>query len=292
MIKSMTGYGQGICQFEDYRINVEIKTVNNRYLDTNIKLYKQYQFLEEAVRDAIAKKISRGKLDVLIQFENVKKDDRVVTINEEVARGYFDAMNKMSEIFGIENDISVSKLSHFPDVFTVEKKEQDKEKISSDVLSVLEEAIENLAISRENEGKRLVKFFEEEIDLMSEVVDRIEVRSPVTVEEYRNKLKERIEDILNGVEVDETRLITEVCIFSDKVNITEEITRFRSHLAEIKNLLASNVPVGRKLDFIIQELNREANTMGSKCNDIEISKNVVELKSEIEKVREQVQNIE
>ena len=292
MIKSMTGYGQSICQFDEYRINIELKTVNNRYLDTNIKVYKQYQFLEEIVRDIIAKKVSRGKLDVSIQFENVKKDDRVVTINEEVARGYFTAMKQMAEIFGIEDDISVSKLSYFQDVFTVEKKEQDKEKISNDVVSVLNEALDNLTLSRKSEGERLVKFFEEEIVIMSDIVDKIEKRSPVTVEEYRNKIKEKVEEYLEGVQFDESRLLTEVLIFSDKINITEEIIRFRSHLEELKNLLMSNVPVGRKLDFIIQELNRETNTMGSKCNDFEISKNVVELKSEIEKIREQAQNIE
>ncbi|MBE7054051.1 MAG: YicC family protein [Ruminococcaceae bacterium] len=292
MIKSMTGYGQSICQFDEYRINIELKTVNNRYLDTNIKVYKQYQFLEEIVRDIIAKKVSRGKLDVSIQFENVKKDDRVVTINEEVARGYYTAMKQMAEIFGIEDDISVSKLSSFQDVFTVEKKEQDKERISNDVVSVLNEALDNLTLSRKSEGERLVKFFEEEIVIMSDIVDKIEKRSPVTVEEYRNKIKEKVEEYLDGVQFDESRLLTEVLIFSDKINITEEIIRFRSHLEELKKLLMSDVPVGRKLDFIIQELNRETNTMGSKCNDFEISKNVVELKSEIEKIREQAQNIE
>lgn len=292
MIKSMTGYGQSICQFDEYRINIELKTVNNRYLDTNIKVYKHYQFLEEIIREIVSKKISRGKLDVSIQFENIKKDDRVVTINEEVARGYYTAMKQMSELFGIDDDISVSKLSVFQDVFTVEKKEQDKEKIASDVTSVLSDALDNLTLSRKSEGERLAKFFEDEIVIMSELVDKIEERSPKTVEEYRNRIKERIEEFLGGVEIDEARLLTEVLIFSDKVNITEEITRFRSHLEELKKLLLSDVPVGRKLDFIIQELNRETNTMGSKCNDFEISKNVVELKSEIEKIREQAQNIE
>ena len=292
MIKSMTGYGQGIVNFDDYRINVELKTVNNRYLDTNIRVYKQYLFLEEVIREVAAKKISRGKLDVSIQFENIKTDDRVVTVNESVAKGYYDAMNKMSEIFGIKNDISVSVLSSFSDVFTVEKKEQDKEKIASDVTKVLEEAFLNLTKSRSAEGERLCTFFNEELDLMSSIVDKIEKRSPVTVEEYRSRVKEKVEEFLEGTNVDETRLLTEVCIYSDKVNITEEITRFKSHLAEFKKLLNEDTPIGRKLDFIIQELNRETNTMGSKCNDYEISKNVVELKSEIEKIREQVQNIE
>lgn len=292
MIKSMTGYGQSICQFDEYRINIELKTVNNRYLDTNIKVYKHYQFLEEIVRDIVSKKISRGKLDISIQFENIKKDDRVVTINEEVARGYYTAMKQMATLFDVEDDITVSKLSSFQDVFTVEKKEQDKEKIEKDVTGVLEEALENLTLSRKSEGERLVKFFEDEIIIMNNLVDNIEKRSPQTVDEYRNRIKERVEEYIDGAGIDETRLLTEVLLFSDKINITEEIIRFRSHLEELKKLLKSDVPVGRKLDFIIQELNRETNTMGSKCNDFEISKNVVELKSEIEKIREQAQNIE
>lgn len=292
MIKSMTGYGLASCQFDDYRITAELKTVNNRYLDTNVRVYKQYSFVEELVREIVPKKISRGKLDVAILFDNIKKDDRVVTLNEEVARGYFDALKNMSEIFGIENDITASKLSVFPDVFTVEKKEQDKEKINEDVKKVLIDALSDLADARAREGERLKKFFDESIEKMADLVRRIETRSPETITEFAERIKQRVEDFTNGVTLDESRLLAEVCLYTDKINITEEITRFRSHLNEIKNLIMSDVPVGRKLDFTVQELNREANTMGSKCNDYEISRLVVELKSEIEKVREQVQNIE
>lgn len=292
MIKSMTGYGLSSCQFDDYRITAELKTVNNRYLDTNVRVYKQYSFVEELVREIVPKKISRGKLDVAILFDNIKKDDRVVTLNEEVARGYFDALKNMSEIFGIENDITASKLSVFPDVFTVEKKEQDKEKINADVKKVLIDALSDLADARAREGERLKKFFDESIEKMADLVRRIETRSPETITEFAERIKQRVEDFTNGVTLDESRLLAEVCLYTDKINITEEITRFRSHLNEIKNLIMSDVPVGRKLDFTVQELNREANTMGSKCNDYEISRLVVDLKSEIEKVREQVQNIE
>lgn len=292
MIRSMTGYGLASCQFDDYRITAELKTVNNRYLDTNVRVYKQYSFVEELVREIVPKKISRGKLDVAILFDNIKKDDRVVTLNEEVARGYFDALKNMSEIFGIENDITASKLSVFPDVFTVEKKEQDKEKINADVKNVLIDALSDLADARAREGERLKKFFDESIEKMADLVRRIETRSPETITEFAERIKQRVEDFTNGVTLDESRLLAEVCLYTDKINITEEITRFRSHLNEIKNLIMSDVPVGRKLDFTVQELNREANTMGSKCNDYEISRLVVDLKSEIEKVREQVQNIE
>lgn len=288
----MTGYGLASCQFDDYRITAELKTVNNRYLDTNVRVYKQYSFVEELVREIVPKKISRGKLDVAILFDNIKKDDRVVTLNEEVARGYFDALKNMSEIFGIENDITASKLSVFPDVFTVEKKEQDKEKINEDVKKVLIDALSDLADARAREGERLKNFFDESIEKMADLVRSIETRSPETITEFAERIKQRVEDFTNGVTLDESRLLAEVCLYTDKINITEEITRFRSHLNEIKNLIMSDVPVGRKLDFTVQELNREANTMGSKCNDYEISRLVVDLKSEIEKVREQVQNIE
>lgn len=292
MIKSMTGYGQSTVQFDDYRINIELKTVNNRYLDTSIKVYKRYSFVEEVVREIVSSKISRGKLDVSIQFDNIKKDESVVTLNEEIAKEYYNAVKKMSEVLGIEDDITVSKMTSFPDIFTIEKKEQDKEKITNDVKEVLISAIDDLTNSRIREGERLKVFFEESLSYMASIVDSIEKLSENTVNDYRERIKEKVEEYLGDFKADEARLLQEVCIFSDKVNITEEIVRFRSHLAEFRSLLSSDIPVGRKLDFIIQELNRETNTMGSKCNDFEVSKLVVEMKSEIEKIREQTQNIE
>ncbi len=292
MIKSMTGYGQSTVQFEDYRITVELKTVNNRYLDSGIKVYKRYSFVEEVVREIVSSKISRGKLDVQIQFDNIKKDDNVITLNEDIAKEYYSAVKKMSEILGIEDDITASKMIGFTDIFTIEKKEQDKEKITENVKEVLYLAIEDLTQSRIREGARLKEFFEASLSYMSDIVDNIEKLSENTVNDYRTKIKERVEEYLGDFKADEARLLQEVCMYSDKVNITEEMVRFRSHLKEFKSLLTSDVPVGRKLDFIIQELNRETNTMGSKCNDFEVSKLVVELKSEIEKVREQTQNIE
>jgi len=292
MIKSMTGYGQSTVQFDDYRINVELKTVNNRYLDTSIKVYKRYSFVEELVREVVSSRISRGKLDVSIQFDNIKKDENVVTLNEEIAKEYYNAVKKMSEVLGIEDDITVSKMTSFPDIFTIEKKEQDKEKITNDVKDVLLKAIDDLTESRVREGERLRVFFEESLSYMASIVDSIEKLSENTVNDYRERIKEKVEEYLGDFKADEARLLQEVCIYSDKVNITEEIVRFRSHLEEFRNLLSSDIPVGRKLDFIIQELNRETNTMGSKCNDFEVSKLVVEMKSEIEKIREQTQNIE
>ena len=292
MIKSMTGYGRYEMKFEDYRITAEIKTVNNRYLDIYTKVYKHYSFIEEIVRETVSNSIKRGKAEISFQIDNIKDDTFTVSLNEEAAKGYYDALKQLSDKFGLLDDLTVSKLGSYNDVFTIERKEQDKEKIQIDATKVLNLALADLVKSRETEGGRLCVFFNESIANIRNIIDFIEQRSPATVNEYKEKMVGRIRDLLNAVPYDEARLLTEVAIFTDKVNITEEITRFRSHLEEFESLLKSDVPVGRKLDFIIQELNREANTMGSKCNDFEISKNVIELKSEIEKIREQVQNIE
>ncbi|MBR3934631.1 MAG: YicC family protein [Clostridia bacterium] len=292
MIKSMTGYGSAEGLFEKYKITVEVKTVNNRYLDTNIRTYKQYSFLEEIARECISKSVNRGKVDMFIQFEAIGIDEIKVTLNEGVALGFKDAVNKLSEVTGIPNNASISSYFHFPDMFTIEKEEKDKEQIILDAKKVIEEALCDLSSNRLREGERLKSFFDESIANVKDILSVIKERSPQTVDEYKVRMKERIEEILSGVQVDETRLLTEVGIFADKVNITEEIIRFESHLKEYAHLLESDAPVGRKLDFIIQELNRESNTMGSKCNDYIISKSVVDLKSEIEKLREQVQNIE
>ena len=292
MIKSMTGYGRGEKLFDDYKITVEVKSVNNRYLDYNIRLYKQYTFVEDAIRELLSSRVSRGKVDVFVQYDTSDGDDRLITLNKTVAEGYYNAMNSMAEMFGIENDVRTSVLSRFPDVFNIEKPEQDKERIIADTKEVLSLALDDISANRSREGARLYEFFEETISGVENIIDIIEQRSPLTVEEHKIRMKERMEEILSGVEYDEARLLTEVAIFSDKVNITEEIVRFRSHLKEFRALLNSDIPVGRKLDFTVQELNREANTMGSKCNDFEIGKAVVDLKSEIEKLREQIQNIE
>ena len=292
MIKSMTGYGRSEKLFDNYKITVEIKSVNNRYLDYNIRLYKQYSFVEDAVRECLSSRISRGKVDVFVQYDTVDSDDKVITLNESVAKGYYDALSLMSDKLGIPNDVTVSTLSSFADIFCIEKAEQDKERIIADTKEVINMALDDITANRAREGSRLYSFFDETISGIKNIISVISERSPATVEEHKQRLKERIEELLNGVDYDETRLLTEVAIFSDKVNITEELVRFESHLKELSSLLDSDIPVGRKLDFTVQELNREANTMGSKCNDFEIGKAVVDLKSEIEKMREQIQNIE
>lgn len=292
MIKSMTGYGRAEKQFEKYKIIIEAKSVNNRYLDIDIRTYKQYIFLEEVLRECISSALSRGKISVFLQIETTDSNENLISLNESTAVGYLDAMKKIAALDGVKDDISVSSFLRLPDIFSVEKNEEDKDALSACVKEVACEALNDLTLSRENEGCRLKTFFETSIENIKSILEIIETCSPQTVKEYEQKLKERIKELLDGVDVDETRILTEVGIFADKVNITEEITRFKSHLAEFSSLLNSDIPIGRKLDFIIQELNREANTMGSKCNDITVSKSVVELKSEIEKLREQVQNIE
>lgn len=292
MIKSMTGFGRAEKIFDEYKINIEIKSVNNRYLDINTKVYKQYSFLEEVIRDCVSEALSRGKVDVFVQIEPVGNEEIVVSLNDSVVLGYRNAFSRLAELADIPDDIGVSAFLRVPDAFKVEKQEKDKDKISSDARIVAREAVNDLIANRKREGERLKVFFDNCIVSVKNILETIKERSPLTVDEYRQKMKERIEELLAGIEVDESRLLTEVGIFADKVNITEEIIRFESHLKEYSHLLESDDAVGRKLDFITQELNREANTMGSKCNDYTISKSVVDLKSEIEKLREQVQNIE
>ncbi|MBR5506102.1 MAG: YicC family protein [Clostridia bacterium] len=292
MIKSMTGFGRAEKVFDAYKITIEMKSVNNRYLDINTKVYKQYSFLEEVIRDVVSADLNRGKVDVFVQIEPVGDEEIEVSLNEGVVIGYRNALRRLSEVAEVADDVSVSSFIRLPDVFTIEKKENDKEAIASDARAVAKEAVADLVNNRSREGERLKTFFDSCIISIKEILEIIKERSPLTVDEYKQKMKERIEELMSGIEVDETRLLTEVGIFADKVNITEEIIRFESHLKEYSHLLSSDIAVGRKLDFIIQELNREANTMGSKCNDYIISKSVVDLKSEIEKLREQVQNIE
>jgi len=292
MIKSMTGYGRAEKTFDEYKIIVEVKSVNNRYLDSNIKLYKNYLFLEDMIRTCLTEKLARGKVDVFVQIESTGEEEIVVNLNENTALGYYKAAQKLLGLIDVKNDISASTFLRIPDVFVVEKQEKDIEKITSDAKCVVAEAVDDLIVARRREGERLYNFFMDCIATVRSIAEFIKEKSPETVIEYEKKIRQRIEELLENIEIDQNRLLTEVGIFADKVNITEELIRFDSHLNEFASLLQSDAPVGRKLDFIIQELNREANTMGSKCNDFVVSKSVVELKSEIEKLREQVQNIE
>ncbi|MCX7884360.1 MAG: YicC family protein [Caloramator sp.] len=292
MIKSMTGYGRGSIEENGRSFTVEIKSVNNRYLDINIRLPKQINALEDNIRKSISSKINRGKIDVFITQDKFNDEDIVIEVDEQLAKAYYESFILLREKFNLVDDISVSLFSKFPDVIKVEKIEEDVEKVWDTLSIALDNALNMLIDMRTNEGLKLSKDIIERSNYIKECVTKIEKRSHIVVDEYREKVKQRVEEFLKGIEVDEARLLNEVAFFSDKVNITEEIVRLNSHIDQLISTLNSCEPVGRKLDFLMQEMNREANTIGSKTNDLAITNLVVEIKSELEKIREQIQNIE
>lgn len=288
----MTGYGRGERVLHDRTITVELRAVNNRYLDCTVKIPRLYVFAEEAIKSRIQKRIARGKLDVFVSIDSTAADKVAVTLNRPVADGYYAALVQMRDSYGLHDDISVSLLSRFPDVFLVEKEQGDAEVISEDILTVLDLALDEFEGMRAREGARLDADVREKAARIAALVDEIETRAPQIVTDYRERLRARMEEVLANVQLDEGRILTEAALFADKVAVDEETVRLRSHLSQLDEMLTAGGPVGRKLDFLIQEFNREANTIGSKCSDVAAAKLVVELKGEIEKIREQVQNIE
>ena len=292
MLKSMTGFGSCIKEFPDKKITVEIKGVNHRYQDITIKLPRIYLFLEEAIKKEVSSSILRGKIDVYVQIDKLADDNVKVTLNDELAKGYLDALYALSDKFGLINDITTGTISSFSDIFTIEKEEEDKEKVTREVLETLKGAVDEFIKMRTIEGQNLKKDMEEKLNSMENLVRKIEERSPRIVAEYKDKLTLRIREILDGVPVDEARLLNEAAIYADRINVNEEIVRLYSHINQIRNLISEGTGVGRKLDFIIQELNREINTIGSKVSDLYTINLVVDVKAEIEKLREQVQNVE
>ncbi|AEV69314.1 YicC/YloC family endoribonuclease [Acetivibrio clariflavus] len=292
MIKSMTGFGRGKSQADGMECLVEIKTVNHRYSDIYIKIPRQIAFLEDKVREAISKSISRGKVDVFISFEDFSEDSKSILIDEGLAKTYISAVQQLRDKYDLQDDISVSLIAKFPDVLKVEKVEQDEEKIWKVLGEALNTAIESLVCMRQIEGEGLKNSILEKTDYIESIVKDIEIRAPEVVKEYKCRLENRIKEILDQQVVDENRLATEVAIFADRCSIDEELVRLKSHINQLRETLQTGQSVGRKLDFLIQEMNREINTIGSKANDLSISKLVVEIKSELEKIREQVQNIE
>ena len=288
----MTGYGRGECVLHDRTITVELRAVNNRYLDCTVKIPRLYVFAEEAIKSRIQKRIARGKLDVFVSIDSTAADKVAVTLNRPVADGYYAALVQMRDSYGLHDDISVSLLSRFPDVFLVEKEQGDAEVISEDILTVLDLALDEFEGMRAREGARLDADVREKAARIAALVGEIETRAPQIVTDYRERLRARMEEVLSNVQLDESRILTEAALFADKVAVDEETVRLRSHLSQLDEMLTAGGPVGRKLDFLIQEFNREANTIGSKCSDVAAAKLVVELKGEIEKIREQVQNIE
>ena len=292
MIKSMTGYGRARETRNGRDITVELRSVNNRYLDCTVKMPRVYIFAEDKVKALVQKAVSRGKVDVFITIDETEAESAVVAVNKPLAEGYLRAIGELERNYGLVPDLTAYRLARFPDVLTVTKAEEDLEAVSTDICAVLTRAISAYNAMRETEGAKLAEDLLGRLDTIEALTAAVEERSPQTVAEYREKLLARMQEVLNSTTIDESRILTEAAIFADKVAVDEETVRLRSHLSQLRIMLQGSEPVGRKLDFLIQEVNREANTIGSKCNDVAIARKVVDLKAEVEKIREQVQNIE
>ena len=292
MVKSMTGYGRAVETVNGREFTVELRSVNNRYLDCTVKLPRTLSFAEDAVKQAVKGAISRGKVDVFISMRSEGTQDVKITLNTAMVEGYLGAMRQMSEDYGVRDDISVSLLSRMPDVFTVEKPDVDEEQLLSDLMSVVNKALASYDTMRTTEGKALENDLRSRGQTILELVAKVEAGSGQTVIDYRTRLENKLKEVLANTAIDESRILTEAAIFADKVAVDEETVRLRSHLDLMNNMLTTGGAIGRKLDFLLQEMNRESNTIGSKCSDVNLARIVVELKAELEKIREQTQNIE
>ena len=292
MVKSMTGYGRARETLNGRDITVEVRSVNNRYLDCTVKMPRTYVFAEDAVKTRVQKAISRGKVDVFVTIDTTAADVSVVAVNEPLARSYYEALMKLKETFSLDGEITPMSLAKFPDVLAVTRAEEDLETVAADICVVLEQALQAYNAMRAVEGERLADDISTRVTTIESVVSKVEERSPQTVAEYRTRLTNKMNEVLQSTTIDESRILTEAAIFADKIAVDEETVRLRSHIAQLRAMMQDSQPVGRKLDFLIQEVNRECNTIGSKCNDLTIARDVVNMKAEVEKIREQVQNIE
>ena len=292
MIKSMTGFGRAQETVDGMTVTVELKSVNHRYFEFTAKVPRTYGFLEEKLKSFLNARVSRGKMECYVSIENLEESDMEVVVNPSLAKGYVDALRTLSENFGLKEDYSAISIAKFPDVLTLRKAPADEEKIWNAVQTVTELAVERFVTMRETEGEKLRADILSKADTILEHVAFVESRSPQTVREYHEKLRQRMEELLENTQVDEQRLLTEAAIFADKVAVDEETVRLRSHISQLREFLSADEPIGRKLDFLVQEMNRESNTIGSKAQDVEIAKRVIAIKAEVEKIREQVQNIE
>lgn len=292
MVKSMTGFGRAQASFEHFNITVEIKSVNHRYFEFSSRVPRGCSFLEDKLKQRAALAIARGKVECFVTVEALADSSVTVSVNAPLARGYVNALSELSNEFSLENDMTAFGLARFPDVLTVTKNPLDEEELTDAVLKTLDSAVSSFVEMRATEGEKLRADVLSRADIILENVSFVEKRSPETVKEYTEKLLERMREVLSDTTVDEARLLTEAAIFADKVAVAEETVRLRSHIDQLHTLLDSNEPVGRKLDFLIQEINREANTIGSKAQDVEIARRVIDIKAEVEKIREQIQNIE
>ena len=292
MIKSMTGFGRCEVQKDARKFTVELKGVNHRYLDVNIRMPKKLNFFETAIRTLLKSYATRGKVDIFITYEDSSQNQVAVKYNEALAAEYLKYLNRMAEEFGLENDVRVSTLSRYPEIFTMEEQAEDEEELWNGLKEALEGAFAQFVETRTTEGENLKKDILEKLGILEELVGYIEERSPQIVREYREKLEEKTKELLADAQIEDSRIAAEVILFADKICTDEEVVRLKSHISHMRNTLEDKEGIGRKLDFIAQEMNREANTILSKANDIEVSDCAISLKTEIEKIREQIQNIE
>lgn len=292
MLNSMTGYGRYEQIDEKRKIVIDIRSVNHRYSDVSVKLPRAYAYLEDKIREYVLSRISRGKVDVFLYIENYCSDDKAIVLDEALCENYYSLLLQMKEKCGIASEITISDMTQFSDIFVTKHMDEDKEEAWNMVLSCLAPAMEDFLTMRRSEGERMRLDLKEKASNISALTEQVEALSARVTEEYARKLKERMTELLDEFQADEGRILTEVGILADRVCINEELVRLKSHFVELDNILEQQEPVGRKLDFLVQELNRETNTIGSKANDKDITKLVVEMKSEIEKLREQIQNVE
>ncbi len=292
MIKSMTGYGRAVETVNGREYTVELRSVNNRYLDCSVRLPRILTFAEEAIKQAVKNSVSRGKVDVFVSVRSEGGDDVQVTLNKSVLENYLEAMRQMVAEYAITDDISVSSLSRMPEVFSLEKPQLDEEQLLTDLMKVVGKALEGYDAMRTTEGEALDKDLRSRGDTILALVAQVEKGNVQTVIDYRARLESKLKEVLNNIAIDESRILTEAAIFADKVAVDEETVRLRSHLTQMNTMLDGGGAVGRKLDFLLQEMNREANTIGSKCTDVKLTRIVVDIKAELEKIREQTQNIE
>ena len=292
MIRSMTGFGRAQETVNGITATVEVKSVNHRYFDFSCRVPRNYGFLEEKLKSYVQSRVTRGKIECYVQIEAQEAEECIVKVNHSLAKGYIDALNEIATEYSLENDVTVSSVARNHDIFSVHKSEADEEIIWNAVNTVASMAIDSFVSMREKEGQKLKDDILSRCDTILENVSFIEKRSPETVVEYNNKLLERMKNVLTDVQVDEQRLLTEAAIYADKIAVAEETVRLRSHIDQMHEFMKSDIAIGRKMDFLVQEFNREANTIGSKAQDVEIARKVIDIKAEIEKIREQVQNIE
>ncbi len=297
MLKSMTGYGRNRQILDRWDITAEVRSVNNRYLDCNIKLPRAFLFAEDRVRALVKRYVARGKTDIFFTVSSQGAEETAVSVNEVLAEGYLAAFRQLGELAGVEEQgrfqaMLPELLARQPNVLTASSVEMDVETVTACLLTVLEQALVNHSAMRETEGERLKADLLSKLEGLEGLLSQVEVRSPQTVADYRNRLTEKLREVLEGCQLDESRILTEAAIFADKIAVDEETVRLRSHIAQFRTLMEADEPVGRRLDFLLQEMNRETNTIGSKCADLDISQVVVDMKAELEKIREQVQNLE